>query len=374
MWHSGRQIKGSCACARDLLIAAQVVFSVVLLVNAGLVARGMARGQKAFPGFDTKQVINIEFADLENAGFDRAHTSALREQLARRFSALPEVTGVAFADHVPLLGAGRTTVTEPGKEKEQAFSNQISPGFFSIFGISIVRGRDFTAADAARRNSVVIITQSTAQHLRPAEDALGKILLGEAQTPAQVIGVVQDTYTVVLGKVEPLCVYLPAAADAPIDDVFVRTAGNGQTSIGLVLSAAAAIDDKLASLALVHVMDDALWFQRLPSKIATLFATSGGSLGLFLATVGIYGTIAYAVAQRTREIGIHIALGAHQRSILHLVLVRMMRLVGVTTCVGLALAGALSHALTLCLSGWDRCCCLVSVPGTLWFSRWRQCF
>ena len=338
------------ASARDVLIAAQVAFSVVLLVNAGLVARGMARGQKVFPGFNTEQVINIEFADLENAGIDRAHTAALREQLARRFSALPEVTGVAFADHVPLLGAGTTTVTEPGKAGERTFDSQISPGFFSLFGISIVRGRDFTAADAARRSSVVIITESTGRHLWPGEDALGKIILvGDAQAPAQVIGVVQDTYTVALGKVEPLYVYLPAAADAPIDDVFVRTAGNGQTSMGLVLSAAAAIDNKLASLAVVHVMDDVLWFQRLPSTIATLFATSVGSLGLFLASVGIYGTIVYAVAQRTREIGIRIALGAQQASILRLVLLRMMRLVGATTCIGLALAAALSHALTTVL-------------------------
>ena len=139
-----------------------------------------------FPGFNTEQVINIEFADLENAGIDSAHTAALREQLARRFSALPEVTGVAFADHVTLLGAGTTTVTEPGKAGERAFDNQISPGFFPLFGISIVRGRDFTAADAAPRSSVVIITESTGRHLWPGEDALGKIILmGAAQAPAQ---------------------------------------------------------------------------------------------------------------------------------------------------------------------------------------------
>jgi ABC-type antimicrobial peptide transport system permease subunit len=195
---------------------------------------------------------------------------------------------------------------------------------------------------------VVIITESTARHLWPGENALGKIIrLGDAQTPTQVIGVVQDTRTVVLGRVEPLFVYSPAAADAPVDDVFVRTDGNGQASIGLVLSATATINNKLASLASVHVMDDALWFQRLPSKIATLFATSVGSLGLFLASVGIYGTIMYVVLQRTREISIRLALGAQEVSILRLVLVRMMRLVGLTTAVGLALAGALSHALTV---------------------------
>ena len=333
--------------ARDALIGMQVVFSVVLLVNAGLVARGMMRGQKVLPGFDT-QVIDIEFADLENAGIEKAHVAALREQLARGISALPGVTGVAFADHVPLLGAGTTTVNELGKAEEHAFENHISPGFFSVFGISVLQGRDFKAADGTGRAPVVIITESTARHLWPGEDALGKIIrLGDAQTPTQVIGVVQDTRTVVLGRVEPLFVYSPAAADAPVDDVFVRTGGNGQTSIGPVLSATATINNKLASLASVHVMDDALWFQRLPSKIATLFATSVGSLGLFLASVGIYGTIMYAVLQRTREISIRLALGAQEVSILRLVLVRMMRLVGLTTAVGLALAGALSHALTV---------------------------
>jgi predicted permease len=334
--------------ARDALIGVQVVFSVVLLVNAGLVARGMMRGQKVLPGFDTTQVIDIEFADLENAGIDKAHVATLREQLARGISALPGVTGVAFADHVPLLGAGTTTLNELGKAEEHAFENHISPGFFSVFGISLLQGRDFTAADRAGRAPVVIITESTARHLWPGENALGKIIrLGDAQTPTQVIGVVQDTRTVVLGRVEPLFVYSPAAADAPVDDVFVRTDGNGQASIGLVLSATATINNKLASLASVHVMDDALWFQRLPSKIATLFATSVGSLGLFLASVGIYGTIMYVVSQRTREISIRLALGAQAVSILRLVLVRMMRLVGLTTAVGLALAGALSHALTV---------------------------
>jgi predicted permease len=333
--------------ARDALIAVQVVFSVVLLVNAGLVARGMARGQKVFPGFNTSQVIDIEFADLENAGIDKARMAALREQLAGKFSALPEVTGVAFADHVPLLGAGTTTVNGLGKAAEHAFENHISPGFFSVFGISVLRGRDFTAADGAGRVPVVIVTESTARHLWPGEDALGKIIrLGDAQTPTQVIGVVQDTRTVVLGRVEPLFVYSPAAANAPVDDVFVRTSGNGQTSIGPVLNATATINNNLASLASVHVMDDALWFQRLPSKIATLFATSVGSLGLFLASVGIYGTIMYAVLQQTREIGIRLALGAQQRSILRLVLVRMMRLVVLAVSIGLALAAALSHALT----------------------------
>jgi predicted permease len=334
--------------ARDLLIAAQVVFSVVLLVNAGLVGRGMARGQKVYPGFDTRQVMDIEFADIEGAGIDKAHTAEFRAELTRQLSGLPGVRGVAFADHVPLLGAGATTVTALGKTEEHAFDSQVSPGFFSVFGIKIVRGRDFTTGDEGRGTSAVIITESTARHLWPGEDALGKtVAVGETKSPVQVIGVVEDTRTVVLGRVEPVYLYFPTAANAPINDVFVRTVGEATASTGLVLNAISAINNRLTALASVHVMDDAIWFQRLPSTIGTLFAACVGGLGIFLAGVGIYGTIVYSVVQRTREIGIRIALGAGGASILRLVLLRMMRLVGVATCVGLGLAGALSHALTI---------------------------
>jgi hypothetical protein len=116
--------------------------------------------------------------------------------------------------------------------------------------------------------------------------------------------------------------------------VLLRTAGNVAQAIPQVLKTASEIDPKLASLGLAHSLDDALWAQRLPSTIATLFATIVGSLALTLASVGIYGTIAYAVAQRTREIGIRIALGAQGPAIVRLVLSRAMALAGAGACAG----------------------------------------
>ena len=112
------------------------------------------------------------------------------------------------------------------------------------------------------------------------------------------------------------------------------------------LRAISEIDPRLPSLANAHSMDDALWFQRLPSTLGTMFAAVVGSMALFLASVGIYGTIAHAVAQRTREIGIRMALGAPHVSILRLVLGRTMALVGGGACLGLAAALAVSHAIT----------------------------
>lgn len=156
----------------------------------------------------------------------------------------------------------------------------------------------------------------------------------------------QDVHILNLAQVEPYFLYLPLAPDAPLDDVFLRTKGDASQALTPALRASSEIDTRLPSLANAHSMDDALWFQHLPSTLATMFAAVVGSMALFLASVGIYGTIAHAVAQRTREIGIRMALGAPHVSILRLVLGRTMALVGGGAGLGLATALVVSHAIT----------------------------
>jgi len=334
---------------RDLLIAVQVTLSVVLLVSAALLARGMVRGQSAEPGFDTHHVLNIEFGGLDSIGYDTSRMVDLREQLRARMSLIPGVSAVAFASHVPLLGAGmgQAVAVKPGEPPHQALNNDVSPGFFAVFGIPLVRGRDFTDTEIAHRTGVVIVSQTTAHNLWPSEDAIGKMIqVGSSQRSMQVIGVAQDVHIMNLGQVEPYFLYLPLAPDAALDDVFVRTNGDASQALAPALRATSEIDTRLPSLANAHSMDDALWFQHLPSTLATMFAAVVGSMALFLASVGIYGTIAYSVAQRTREIGIRVALGAPQVSILRLVLGRTLALVGGGAFLGLAAALAVSHAIT----------------------------
>ena len=194
---------------------------------------------------------------------------------------------------------------------------------------------------------MIIVSEATAHNLWPGENPIGKLLqVGSARRAMQVIAVAQDVHSVNVGLVEPYFLYLPLASDAPLDDVLLRTTGNAAQVVPQVLKTASGIDPKLASLGLVHSLDDALWAQRLPSTIATLFATIVGSLALTLASVGIYGTIAYAVAQRTREIGIRIALGAQGPAIVRLVLSRAMALAGAGACAGLLCAAAVSRAIT----------------------------
>ena len=334
---------------RDLLIAVQVMLSVVLLVSAALLARGMVRGQSAEPGFDTHNVLNIEFGGLDSIGYDTSRMSDMRRQLHARLSLIPGVSAVAFASHVPLLGAGigQALVVKPGEPPHQALSNDISPGFFAAFGIPLVRGRDFTDSEIASRAAVVIVSEATAHNLWPNEDALGKIIqVGNPQRPIQVIGVAKDVHILNLSQIDPYFLYLPLAPDAPLDDVFLRTNGDASQALTPALQATSQIDSRLPSLANAHTMDDALWFQRLPSTLATMFAAVVGSMALFLASVGIYGTIAHAVTQRTREIGIRIALGSPHASILRLVLGRTMILVGGGAAFGLAAALVVSHAIT----------------------------
>jgi predicted permease len=334
---------------RDLLVAVQVTLSVVLLVSAALLARGMVRGQSAEPGFDTHHVLNIEFGGLDSIGYDSRRIGDLRQQLHERMSLIPGVRAVAFASHVPLLGTGmgQAVAVKPGEPPRQALNNDVSPGFFAAFGIPLVGGRDFSDTEIAHRAAVVIVSQTTANNLWPGEDAIGKVIqVGSPERPMQVIGVAQDVHVMNLGQVEPYYLYLPLAPDAPVDDVFLRANGDASQALAPALRATSEIDTRLPSLANAHSMDDALWFQHLPSTLATMFATVVGSMALFLASVGIYGTIAYSVAQRTREIGIRVAMGAPQVSILRLVLGRTFALVGGGVFLGLSIALAASHVIT----------------------------
>jgi predicted permease len=334
---------------RDMLIAVQVTLSVVLLVSAALLARGMVRGQSAEPGFDTHNVLNIEFGGLDSIGYDAKRIGDLRQQLRAHLSLIPGVSAVAFASHVPLLGVGmgQAVVANPSEPPIQVLNNDVSPGFFAAFGIPLLRGRDFTESEIVHRAGVVIVSQTTARNLWPGEDAIGKLIqVGNPQRSMQVIGVAKDVHIMNLAQVESYFLYLPLAPDAPVEDVFLRTSGDANQVLAPALRAASEIDIKLPSLANAHSMDDALWFQHLPSTLATLFAGVVGSMALFLASVGIYGTIAYAVAQRTREIGIRVALGATHFSILRMVLGRTLALVGGGACLGLAAALVVSRAIT----------------------------
>ena len=341
---SGRRLRLN---MRDLLIALQVTLSVVLLVSAALLTRGMVRGQSAEPGFDTHNVLNMEFGGLDSIGYDGKRIGELRQQLRARMSLIPGVSAVAFASHVPLLGVGQAEVVKPGERPLQALANDVSPGFFAALGIPLVRGRDFTESEIAQRAPVVIVSQTTARNLWPGEEAVGKLIqVGSERRSMQVIGVAQDSKSFHIGEIEPYFFYLPIAPNAPLDDVFLRTSGDASQALAPALRATSEIDTNLPSLANAHSMDDAIWFQHLPSTLATLFAAGVGSMALFLASVGIYGTIAHSVAQRTREIGIRMALGAPHVSILRLVLGRTMAPVGAGACLGLAAALAVSHAIT----------------------------
>jgi hypothetical protein len=217
-------------------------------VSAALLARGMVRGQSAEPGFDTHNVLNIEFGGLDSIGYDAKRIGDLRQQLRARMSLIPGVSAVAFASHVPLLGVGmgQAIAVKPGAPPHDALNNDVSPGFFAAFGIPLVRGRDFTETDIAHRAGVVIVSQATARNLWPGEDAVGKLIqVGNPQRSRQVIGVAQDVHIMNLAQVESYFLYLPLAPDAPLDDVFLRTSSDASQALTPALRVTSEIDTRL---------------------------------------------------------------------------------------------------------------------------------
>ena len=272
---------------RDMLIAVQVTLSVVLLVSVALTsarhgARAIRRARIRHPQCAQHRVRRPRQHRLRRQT-DWRPASAV----ARTPAAIPGVSAVAFASHVPLLGVGMG-LQEAGQpersHRSQYVNNDVSPGFFAAFGIPLLRGRDFTESEIVHRAGVVIVSQTTARNLWPGEDAIGKLIqVGIPAFHASNRALREDVHIMNLAQVESYFLYLPLAPDAPVEDVFLRTSGDANQVLAPALRAASEIDIKLPSLANAHSMDDALWFQHLPSTLATLFAGVVGSMALFLA-------------------------------------------------------------------------------------------
>lgn len=342
---------------RSALVVSQVAVSLFLLVGAGLLVRALQKAQTVTPGFEMKNVYVVS-ADLAAHAYDSARAQEFQRALTERLEALPGVRSVGLARTAPLGSSfAITQFAAQGHEPAPGFHfptvnfNTVSPAYFDALGISIVRGRNFTSEDLSQQARVAIVSESMARRFWPGEDPIGKKFHGGGTSPyREVIGVAKDVRNVYLWTSDEPYLYLPLSpADAPDMQFFVRTEANTSQRMGAMSSTVRDIDRSLQVS--VQPLDDNLSLWIWPSQLGALLSGALGSLALLLASAGIYAVMAYAVAQRTREIGIRIALGAQGNNVLALVLRQGMRLVLIGAAIGLGVSIVGSRLLSKFLYG-----------------------
>ena len=352
---------------RDILIASQMAISLVLLIAAGLLARGSFRAVKIDPGFETKKVLGIDVEippgmgyDVQPGGADSERARGALQQSFRRT--------VRGAGRIPLGGGIRTAAVspagKPGKTAPVLSYSYVSPNYFDALDIPIVRGRTFNPDEARSGALVTLVSEAAARRLWPHQDPLGKLVTLDATEefhwsdepfPSgqsfQVIGVTRDLSSIWLGKLDDGYFYLPLAPAQWYDTMLIRAEGNPEALIAALGDQASNVDPNVI---VFGESVDGLMTNNPPfvfSRIAAVVSVVIGLLGLVLASVGIYGMVSFVVVQRTHEVGVRMALGARARDVLILLLRQSMKPVAVGMLFGVTAAAATSRLLSALLFG-----------------------
>ncbi len=354
---------------RDVLVCVQVALSLILLIGAGLLARGSQRVFGIDLGFDYRRLVTFHVVGRENR--DAATARAMQRRIIDRIEAIAGVQAVGVTSHAPLIGAGwKILIGLDGRPIDaqhapEANYTLVTPNYFETLGVPIVRGRNFTSQEARDGHDVdgapVIISARTAQSFWPGQNPIGRRISFEVPASSfgdrwvrsrssVVIGVVKDVRTVNLQEEDDTCLYIPVTRDYA-GSVLVRTAGDPRPVVAALLRELPETDPNLEG----DIFDFRSGLSLQPSfffsRVAAVMATLIGFLGLVMASVGIYGMVSFAVTQRTHEVGIRMALGARREDVLTLVLGQSMRPVLIGIAVGIAAAAGAARVLVSLLFG-----------------------
>jgi putative ABC transport system permease protein len=352
---SGRSVSGERAMTRwrGVLLAAEVAAAVTLACGAGVLLRSLLQLQRVPLGFRTERVLTMQISPSPTRYPDAAARLRFFDRLSERLSAVPGVASVAFANQFPLRGgwSGKLQVDGPsGPIEGEADLQVVSPSYFAVFDIRLERGRLLTVDDRATSDPVVVVSSTFASHFAPGRNAIGLRLRRSADSPTlTVVGVVNEIRRD--GKLEPAApqVYFAAAQlglyAASLETLAVRTRGEPASVVPAIRAAVHQTEpDQLVTRVadLDVVLDGTLATRRFSSWLLGCFAL----VALLLAVCGVYGVVAHTVAQRTREIGVRLALGATRAHVIRLCVWLGLRWAVVGVVVGLAGAVAVSQLLT----------------------------
>jgi macrolide transport system ATP-binding/permease protein len=344
---------------RSALVVGQIALSVVVLVCAGLLLRTLMNTQSVNAGFDADRILLVPVDDGRR-GYTEERMRLFYQQLVERVRAIPGVGGASMAVTVPLGGSWRTGFRVEGQPTAEPSAQTdydiVAPRYFETVGIPLVKGRDFNEQDGPNSPRVVVVGEEFARRFFPGEDPLGKRLSipryeGD-DSYLEVVGVVKDIKYERLTEQPRPYIYEPLAQQRqPSATLFVRSRGGDPSALAGPVGREVQALDRGLPLYGVRTMAERLRGSLAPQRSAATLLTIFGLLALLIASVGLYGVLAYSVGQRQREIGIRMALGATGRDVVSFVVRQGAVLIGGGLASGLAVAFALGRALTGMLYG-----------------------
>ncbi len=346
---------------RNAFVAAQVMLSLVLLVAAGLMIRSFLLLQAVDPGFDPNRVMTFRVS-LPNTRYpERSQTVRFFNRLAERLETLPGVRSAGGIVFLPFAGPGSATdftvVGRPAPPPGQEMITDVRvvhPGYFATMSIPLIRGRLFNPREASEPANVVVINETLARQVFPGEDPIGKKLIidmSDVKQPDEIIGVVADVrHASLSGEVRPMTYWPYPRYPFGFMTMTVRTSGEPSALAGVIRREVRALDkDQPAAdvRTMNEIMATVIARPRFNMALLAVFAL----LATVLASVGIYGVMSYAAAQRTHEIGVRMALGGTGRQMSRLLIGQGMRTAAAGAAGGLAAAWWLTRYMAGMLYG-----------------------